>query len=303
MILSGRYNVIVLKAVSSCDQVWSHSFGTRLAIREASNHAQCATCTRAKMLIKKLSNDQVARDHQVAMFQKHLATQYSDRTVYWASRAMSRLPLTPTGNRTISIVADSIDHNKFRWPRSKVFLSKEFGSYIRPTMDLTCLICHGHFLLLGMSQSWVRKDSSFCTDLLLHALHSLMEQGTDLRSCEVLLQTDNCCREWKNNCLIRMGALLTASHKVARFESRHLMTGHSHEDIDQFFSQVGNMLESSTELHSPSAFVRALETWLAKPSVRPHEPIKSVRKIDTVRAWSLGSFQRVLALGMIRLHF
>ena len=239
-------------------EVWSQSFGTKLSIREPSNHAQCATCTRAKLLIKKLSDDKLAREHQLRLFEKHLDTQYKDRTVYWAARTVSRLPMTPSGKSSVCIIADSIDRNKFRWPRSQVFTSKEFGSYIRPTMDLTAFIAHGRFLLLGMTEPWVPKDSSLCADLLLHCLHCLGEQ-LDLRSTEVILQTDNCCREYKNNCAVRVAALLVACHKVARFESRYLMTGHSHEDVDQFFSQVANRIESSKELHSPSQFCRALE--------------------------------------------
>ena len=55
-------------------------------------------------------------------------------------------------SRTICIIQDGMDHNKFGYLRSRSFTSKEFHKYIRPSMDLTCCIVHGKFLLLAMSE-------------------------------------------------------------------------------------------------------------------------------------------------------
>ena len=277
----------VVFAAATAAKVWSEAFGARLALREPSYHQQCAICCRHKMLIKKLTGDTIAQSHQMYQFQQHLRQQYGDRCCYWSARTTSRLPMSPTGHKSICIITDAIDHNKFRYPRSKIFTSKEFSSYIRPTMDCTAVLAHGHHLLLALSEPWVPKDSSWCCELLLHSLHRLSCSGCDLRATEILLQSDNCSRECKNNSLVRLAGILTGLHMVRRFEMRFLMTGHSHEDVDQFFSQMSNLLESHSELHTPLDFVRVLQQWLSNPDVRPHERTRFVRKVDQVRAWHL----------------
>lgn len=131
------------------------------------------------------------------------------------------------------------------------------------------------------------KNSSWCSELLLHTLHRCGEQ-CDVRNAEILLQSDNTSREVKNNTLTRVSALLVGLHRVRRLEMRFLVSGHSHEDIDQVFSQISNLLEQHAELHTPSAFVQCLERWLSDQSVRPNERYRSVRMVDQVRDWILG---------------
>ena len=271
--------------MSVVTEVWSQSFGNLLGIRQSTQHSHCAICLRHKMLIKKLSSDGKARQLQLALYKKHLSCQYADRTVYWMNRASSRLPYQPSGNKKLSVVTDAIDHNKFRYPRSKVFASKEFSGVVRPAMDFSAMISHGHCLLLALSEPWVKKDSSWCSELLCHSLHVLSARGLDLRSVECHLQADNTCRECKNNTLTRLGAVLVGCHQLKHFQLDFLMSGHSHEDIDQFFSTVSNLVESNQELHTPSDFMKALESWLSDRSVREHEPHRLVVKVDQVRDW------------------
>ena len=264
------------------------TFGNRLAIRAPTQHAQCSICVRHKLLIKKLSSDARARNFQATEFQRHLQLQYQDRTTYWFNRASSRIPVQPSGYKKLCIVTDAIDHNKFRYPRSKIFQAKQFSSTVRPAMDMTCLIAHGYHLMLALSEPYLPKDSSWCTELLSHMLSRLSAGGLDLRSTEVHIQSDNCCRETKNNTLTRWSGYLVATHRVKKIQMDFLMSGHSHEDIDQFFSAVANLIESHQEVHCPSDFVRLLEGWLSDTSIRKHEPLRSVLKVDQVRDWCFG---------------
>ena len=233
------------------------------------------------MLIRKLADDSLAKSHQLQLYQQHLEKQYRDRSVYWSSRSISRTPMTGGGTHSVCIISDAIDHSKFRYPRAKIFNSKEFDKLIRPTMDMTCAICHGHYMCLALSEPWVKKDSSWSPDLTAHVLEQL---GGNLRNVEVVLQADNCSRETKNNTMTRFAALITALHRVRRVEMRYLITGHSHEDIDQFFSEVATSIES-VELHTPAKFVEHLEKWLSDGKVRRHETLREVIKVDAVRDW------------------
>lgn len=67
-----------------------------------------------------------------------------------------------------------------------------------------------------------------------------------------------------------------------------LESGHSHEDIDQYFSSLSNLIESRREIHTPDQFVAVLDRFMQDASIRPHEESRFVYKVDAVRDWKLG---------------
>ncbi|CAK9104022.1 Modification methylase ScrFIA [Durusdinium trenchii] len=266
--------------------VWSQStYGATLKVRASTQHAQCSVCHKHKAIIKKLGGDAAARQEQLVQFQAHLRRQYSDRCQYWSKRSASRLPVTPTGRQTICIITDAIDKSKFRYPRTRLMTSKDFHSFQRPQMDMTTCIAHGFHVFLALSEPFQKKDSSWCAELVSHSLHCI-GHCTDLRSADIYLQADNTCREVKNNTLTRLCGLLSGLHRVHSITLNFLTTGHSHEDVDQFFSAVTNYLQKdeNQELHTPDAFIASLQRWLDDPQIRPYERHRFVRKVDAVRA-------------------
>ena len=254
-----------------------------MAIREPSQHAQCGICLRHKMILKKLGNDQRARVAQLEEYMRHLARQYRDRTCYWKSRAISRLPLLPDGKRSITIITDGMDKSKFRVPRSRVCSSKDFAGFVRPSLEMSVAICHGWNLVMAISPPHLKKDSSWCIDLVASSLNQVSQQ-LDLRQTELILQSDNCGRETKNNSLLRFCGLMVSQHRLARAEMRFLETGHSHEDVDQYFSAVAAFLESHSEIHTATAFKDCLDKF-HRGDIRPHEPSKEVFVVTSTRDW------------------
>ena len=242
------------------------------------------------MILKQISHDRLAFQRQMVEYQGHLTSQYKDRVEYWASRSRSRsLELTAEGLEPITMIMDAIDHSKMRVPRSKALISKDFASFNRPSLDCHACLMHGRFALLALSEQHTMKDSNWCCDLISYCLHKAADvRNGDLRRCEFLCQCDNTTREVKNNSVLRLLGLYTGAHKLGRAEIRSLRTGHSHEDVDRWFSEITYLIERHTELHDPADFVSALQSFLDEPSTRPHEPVKEVRKVDQVRHWSLG---------------
>ena len=265
-------------------QVWGQSFSHRMAIREASRHAQCGVCLRHKTILSKLQGDQRGRQSQMNEYMKHLARQYSDRTVYWRSRATSRLPLLPDGRRSITMITDGMDKSKFRVPRTRLMSSKDFAGFVRPSLDMSCCICHGWNLVLAVSPPHLKKDSSWCVDLVSHSLNQLGSK-IDLRSVELLLQSDNCGRGTKNNTLTRWAGMLVGCHRLARIELRFLETGHSHEDVDQYFSAVATFIEQHAEIHTVFGFKDVLDKFHRDRDVRPHELDRYTHVVTTTRDW------------------
>ena len=269
-------------------KVWGLHFSQRLAIREQSRHSTCSVCVRHRSILKRLGNDSLGRQGQLKQYMIHLQRQYADRVAYWSARSVSRLYALPCGKKSLCMVTDGMDHSKYRFPRTQLASSKEFSGWIRPTLDFSAVIAHGHHVLAVATLPHVRKDASFVIDLLAHSLH-LISEKEDLRSTEILIQSDNTSREVKNNVGARFGGMMVGTHRVRRLELRFLASGHSHEDIDQHFSAIGTWLESCPELATPADFIGALQEFHAQPGVRPYEPVKVCKLIGCSRAWKFDS--------------
>ena len=269
-------------------------FSDRLTIREHGQHAKCSTCVRHKLILAKLGQDRAAYSQQMSFYSRHLFRQYKDRTVYWRMRAASRLHQLPSGEQTVTCICDGMDHSKYRWPRHVAMVAKDFGSFIRPTLDATGVLCHGHFAFIALSESWVAKDSSWTVEMIAHTLHVLSGR-TDLRTVSFCLQADNCTREVKNNSMARYLSTLVCTKRLKNASMTFLQSGHSHEDIDAMYGHLAGHLERCQDLPDPLAFRDAVADFLQKPGCRPHEPVKEVTKVDAVRDWSHGStFLRLL---------
>ena len=267
----------------------------RWPIRRVSQHSTCSTCTRHKMILKRLSSDKRARAMQMLEYQKHLVHQYQDRVKYWQARARSRLGMQPSGVSTITLVVDGMDKSKYRYPRSAVCSSKEFAGLVRPALDVSAIICHGYNVVVACSEPYVPKSSSWTTELIAHALSKVASQ-TDVRSCQIHIQMDNCGRENKNNTVCRFAGMMTGSGRCHSCLLSFLESGHSHEDIDQFFSTLSNLIEGRREIHTPDQFVTILDSFLQDQSVRPFEQERYVCKVDTVRDWTLEFDQSLFPL-------
>lgn len=223
------------------------------------------------------------------LYQAHLDKQYHDRTIYWRNRSRSRDKSLDDGSRTLCVTMDSIDHSKFAFPRSAAMSSKDFSTFIRPTLGVTCIILHGYGFLLYVSEPAIQHDSSWSIDILSHAVSFICERCPDLelRSSHVKLHADNSSKELKHNTACRWLAALCVSRRIRTGELNCLQSGHSHEDIDQVFSALARFVEGQAELHCPDDFVTALQRFVATPGFRPYEPHKGVFKVDQTRFWSL----------------
>ena len=98
------------------------------------------------------------------------------------------------------------------------------------------------------------------------------------------MQTDNTCRELKNNASLRMMSVWVATRRLFSCELRSLQKGHSHEDVDAFFANVAVAVEKYNELHCPCDFQRILQDYLLS-GARKHEDQKEVVVVHDVREW------------------
>ena len=225
----------------------------------------------------------------MALFSHHLNRQYADRTAYWKARTRSRLGTDSSGQRDLVIILDSVDHGKFHYPRHEGLGAKDFANWIRPTLTCTGIIAHGVAAFLILCEDFVVKDSSWACELLAYALHVVVNEGNvDLRECNIWIQSDNASKECKNNAVLRLlsGMVVTRRCRAARLCC--LQSGHSHEDIDQWFSGLSCHITAADNLSTPNDFVESLQAWMHGAGNRKDEPIKKCVLVDQTRAWQLG---------------
>ena len=191
--------------------------------------------------------------------------------------------------RTVSIVLDSIDHSKFPLPKAFCLSAKCFGGFIRPTLSITAAIIHGIGVIVFVAPPHVLKDSSYTVEILCHVVNLLSEIPTlDLSRCSVRVFGDNSSRELKNNSILRILAGLCSTRRVFEASLETLQSGHSHEDLDQWFSSMSGFITNQDEIHTTSQYCQKLRNWLHTPGNRPHEAIKHVVQVDQTRSWKLG---------------
>jgi hypothetical protein len=185
-------------------RVWHEEFGAILQFRATSSDAICSTCVRHKLLIKSFAGHMRARQAQVEHLANHLKSQYLDRLCYWDLRAQSRIRCT----LEILIILDGMDQNKFLYPRSDLFRSKELATMNRLKAHITGAILHGRAIFFWVSPADVKKDANSCIECVAFCLNELSKE-LDLSKVVLNLQSDNTSREVKNNHMLRFLSALT----------------------------------------------------------------------------------------------
>ena len=185
-------------------RVWRVEFD-HLKFRGVTSHSQCSTCIHHRALLKELAPYLHARQRQADLFHGHLMSQYRDRQTYWALRGSSRLRVI--GH--VVLIQDGMDQVKFSIPRSRLYLAKDLNTLNRPKLGIVGVICHGHSLVIAVSNPTHPKDSSCMAELLCHVLTRLERSGVRLQNTIIHLIADNTSRETKNNTSIRLLSALT----------------------------------------------------------------------------------------------
>ena len=188
----------------------------------------------------------------------------------------------------LTLIVDSMDHGKWCIPRSAVLEAKQFNSFSRPHMDCTAVLAHGHLVAVAFVESHVVKGADYTCELLCYVFDKLTRSGVDLRNYEIQVQSDNCTKECKNNSVLRLLGVLTSRRAVRCSRLQFCMSGHSHEDVDQFFGLLASFLSTKPELYTPEHFMNALTEYLSNRAVRSHEALRDVVKVECVRDWIHG---------------
>ena len=255
-------------------RIWRKYWQDCLTFRVRSQHAECTTCAHHKIALRTLQNDASKCAREASRCEAHKAAERADRHVYWAIRAEARVcaqcsrPGVIPG--VISLIIDGMDQGKFAVPRFPHTKTKDVEGMQRPRLHVNVAICHGHEVLVTVSDANFPKDSNGTCDVIANMLTRLgREQLVAVHRCALHIQLDNTSAKNKNNIVLGFLAWLTTSGRVLASEADFLRTGHTHEDVDQLNGQICSYIHRQPFAETPRDFVchihRFLDTELRNP--------------------------------------
>ncbi|CAK9008227.1 unnamed protein product [Durusdinium trenchii] len=261
-----------------------------LHFRKDSEHAKCDTCVRLKKLLRPNRQGAALNDAASQSYSRHLLSQWLDRQAYWSYRSLSqtwfrkmaigeRIAQQSVGTSALCLIQDGMDQAKFKVPRLRQQLSKQYSTLFRPRLHVSATWLHGKRILFAIADEDQRKDSGAQIEQLARGLESV-SQEYNMLPYGLMVQQDNTYREGKNRHYLAFHVLLV-SLKVLRWSvCSYLRVGHSHEDIDQVFS-VQAQLISRHEFNNPEELMQIMDT-----SGRPRsdaEAMRKARKLDVAK--------------------
>ena len=111
----------------------------------------------------------------------------------------------------ISLICDGMDQAKFAYPRSPVMMGKQFSNLSRPRAHIVGMKLHGKAVFFAVSRADCAKDANHHFEFIAAALTMIQKKfQLNLRQCHLHVQSDNCCREVKNNSVLRGLSALTS---------------------------------------------------------------------------------------------
>ena len=267
---------------------WHAKWSKVLRFRYPSQHMQCQTCFELR---DKTYNKWARPEDKLAwarLWRKHLRDQYEDRSVYWALRLASQA----FDATVLVIIIDSMDKKKCVWPKYQ-FDRKPHeidGLKARPRMTLTCGIAHGWCTGLFCAQETLSHGSNAFNEVLCIILSKVSQiaraKGRKFPS-HLVIQADNTTGQTKNGLVASFMAQLVGMRKVLTATLNFLMVGHTHEDVDQVFAIVCELVVRRYRWETPSEFERALEAEMrSKIEARKQEFwVQGLRSIRDFNAW------------------
>ena len=194
-------------------RTWYSSF-SHMKFRGHTSHSICSVCVRHRLLIREMSAYISAREKQKVLYMKHLKAQYQDRVLYWSLRGSSRL----RSNIEVTCIIDSMDQQKFCYPRGPQYQAKELSALIRPRAHITCVLVHGFFVLITVAEHNLPKNASCMVETLAYCLELLRTKHfVDTACIKFNVQSDNTVRECKNNICLRWLSSITANGALNGF--------------------------------------------------------------------------------------
>ena len=217
-------------------RAWSEHWRLCLKFRKQSSHAECNLCHDFRAAVHSPQASPADKLQAAAQWRAHLRDQYHDRLLYWTLRYASRTRKMGV----LTLIIDAMDKSKFaypKWPWHRE--SHELERFNRPPMSVTAALVHGWHISVFVAEDTVPHGADCFLEILCQCLERVYAEAVATARAmpsHLVVQCDNTPAQAKNDLTHKFLSSLVARRKFASCTMNYLPEGHTHEDVDQFFS-------------------------------------------------------------------
>jgi hypothetical protein len=201
---------------------------------------------------------EVATEHKA-----HLKFIHGERQAYYGNRSLSWNQ--PTLHATITI--DGADQADFHLPHYAEADKMESSAFKLKTHVVGALI-HGRPPMCFISGNQCKQGHNVTIQAFWECLVELHGSRTGIPP-NITLQLDNTTKQNKGKWLIAFCEILVARKVCQKITINFLPVGHTHEDIDQFFSRIATRLRQRDALSLPALAEVIKSSYKSKGGFRP----------------------------------
>ena len=235
--------------------LWSTAFGKapmfsvdgvkyRIVVRDEARKKKFHECSKCSSFKQRLANcrkgdyaaKQLIREERTDHYTKEVRV---EKQLYYQRRAEGRETMRQEHDGALSLIMDGEDKSSHRYPHQPR-AREDLEKVSRMQLKIQGILIHGLCLLLYMIPPWLGSGAGMAITCLLHALW-LAKQHLPKLPSRLYIQSDN-GSENKNKAMLYMLLLLCHLHVFQVIEWHLLIPGHTHEDIDAWFSIVSRWL-------------------------------------------------------------
>ncbi|KAL3697928.1 hypothetical protein R1sor_012004 [Riccia sorocarpa] len=235
------------------NDIWRKDF-PNYGIHTSSAFAKCDDCLLfMNMLLRDRKSAERAKwEHRREMHLKH---QMSGRNEYYSHREMS----TRTPSLYLSFIHDAIYHAKTYVPRLSDKLKSLMGHVTPLPLKVVGIINHGHEPNVMAHTTVLEKKGLSWEEYFDLQQQQDIGEGRRLRMLppNLYIQLDNSAKDNKNWAVMAFCSELVARGCCKTITMSFLVVGHTHEDVDAFFSKV-NASQAGKSIESLPHFLEVV---------------------------------------------
>jgi hypothetical protein len=194
---------------------------------------------------------------------KHLKWVRLERETYYANRKKSR----DRPDKYVSITIDAADQADFHLPHWAEH-DKDEASAFKVKTHVVGALMHGHAPKAFISGNQCKQGHNVTIQAFWECLVTL-HKGKYGIPPTIFLQLDNTTKQNKGKYLVAFCELLVSLKVCKEIKINFLPVGHTHEDIDQFFSRLAILLRRTDALSLPHLAQIIPASYKTKEAQRP----------------------------------
>ena len=206
-----------------------------IEVRKWMRFAQCTTCVQYRDKRGKAKGKSTQDDLDTG-FSEHVCFIKREREGYYLRRYKS----ITNPEDYLSIIIDGADQSRFHLPYHRVVDHSTQGKF-KIKLHIHGLLSHGRDVMAYFCLPFLKQGANSTIEII-HRYISKLRNDQDKLPPVLFIQLDNTCRQNKNKYVFGYLGLLVHYGVFTTILVSFLPVGHTHEDIDQYFSCIAGGL-------------------------------------------------------------